>query len=129
MVGRYIRITLLDTVNTGDGQWYEIATVPSTTTMTLTRVYGGTAITTGTAVYTIGQMPLLPDAFHDTPWKFAAAKYWAKEDDVRSRELMAEVTQDLIDLNSTYSSDTTEMVLDDGGYQNQIINPNLYINL
>jgi len=138
MVGRYIRITLLDTANTGDGVWYEIASVPSSTTMTLVRAYGGTAITTGSAGYTIGQMPLLPEAYHDLPWAYAAGSYWAKEADVRGAAMLAHhgnfgqggslPTGRIADLIKSYSSENTSMVIDDGIDQDYV-NPNLTISL
>lgn len=138
MVGRYIRITLSDTANTGDGVWYEIASVPSTTTLTLVRVYGGTDITAGSADYTIGQMPLLPEAYHELPWIFAAGKYWQKENDSRGETFLNYhgnfgqggmlPTGRIADLVKEWSSSTTEMVIDDGG-DDSMLNPNLTISI
>lgn len=128
MAGRYIRFTYSDTANTGDGLWYEISAVTGTTTMTLVRAYGGTSISTGTAAYTIGQMPLLPEAFHDLPWRYAAADYWMKEDDERSGSFKTKHDEDVKELTRTWGSPTTDMVIDDGRDQS-IINPNLVIRL
>lgn len=128
MVGRYIRVTYTDTANTGDGVWYEIAGVASATSMTLVRAYGGTALTAASAAYTLGQMPLLPEAFHDTPWKLAAAQYWEKEDDKRGKNFRAAYNQDIIDLNRAWSAPTTSYVIDDG-VEPARINPNLTIRL
>jgi len=128
MVGRWIRITFSDTANTGDGQWYEIAAIGSATTLTLVRSYGGNAIVAGTAACTIGQMPLLPESFHDTPWKMAASLYWGKEADSRSVFYLNQYSQDLKDINTSYSSPTTSMVIDDG-QDDDIINPNLTLML
>lgn len=58
MVGRFIRIT-------SDGYWYEIAAVPSATTITLKKPYKGTTISAGTEAYTIGEMPIIPEAYHE----------------------------------------------------------------
>jgi len=136
MAGRYIRFTYSDTVNTGDGQWYEIASVTDGTHLTLTRAYGGTAIAAGTATYTIGQMPLLPEAFHDLPWMYAAGQYWLKEGESRGADLLtqhgtfgqsgAEDTGRISQLVRAYSSPTTDCVINDGG-DDGIINPNLTI--
>ena len=128
MVGRWIRITYSDTANTGDGQWYEIAAIGSSTTLTLVRAYGGVAIAAGTAACTIGQMPLLPEAFHDTPWKMAASAYWSKEGDKRSVLFQNQYVEDLKQLGKTWSSPTTDMVIDNGR-DDQIINPNLVISM
>lgn len=129
MVGRYIRFTYSDTANTGDGVWYEISAVGSATSITLVRAYGGTAIAAGSAAYTIGQMPLLPESFHDTPWKAAAADYWSKEADPRGKYFKQLHDEDVGQLVRTWSSPTTDMVIDHGDDDNTIINPNLVISI
>lgn len=128
MVGRFIRITYSDTANTGDGEWYEIAGVASATSLTLVRAYGGTALAVASAPYTIGQMPLLPEEFHDTPWKLAIAQYWEKESDKRGKTFRASYNEDLVALGRNWSSATTSMVVDTGEDQS-LINPNLVISL
>ena len=47
----------------GDGNWYQISSIQSATSLTLVNTYQG-ANTTG-ATYVIGQMPLLLEDFHD----------------------------------------------------------------
>jgi len=138
MVGRYIRITYINTANTGDGLWYEIAGVTDATHLTLTRVYGGTSIAAGSALYTIGQMYLLPESFHDLPWIWAAGQYWSKESDSRGADLLAihgnigsgsnPSTGRVKILEKSYLSNTTNLVIDDGG-EDEIQNPNLTISI
>ena len=128
MAGRYIRSSLSDTANTGDGVWYEISAVTAATTLSLVRSYGGTSIAAGTASYTIGQMPLLPESFQDLPWIHATADYWATEDDQRALYFKNKYEEKLKDLIVTWSSPTTDMVIDDGE-DRDIINPNLVISL
>ena len=138
MVGRYIRFTYLDAANSGDGQWYEISAVPTATTITLVRAYGGTSIAAATAAYTIGQMPLLPEAFQNMPWMWAAGDYWSKEDDKRAKSFLDRhgrppegnqpATGLMKDLISAYSSSSSNMVIDNGD-DHEIINPNLTISL
>lgn len=138
MVGRWINFTYSNTANTGDGLWYEISAVQTTTTMTLVRAYGGTSISAGTAAYTIGQMPLLPEAFQDLPWQWAAGSYWAKEADIRANAFFDQhgappmggrpATGRVRDLIVGYANATTDMVLTDGVYE-EIINPNLTVSL
>lgn len=138
MVGRSIRITMLDTAGTGDGLWYEIASVASSTSLTLVRAYGGTAIAAGSAAYTIGQMPLLPEAYHDMPWQWAAGTYWQKEADKRADGFLASHgnvgagnvppsgrVKELID---GYTNQSSDMILDSGVEQEEV-NPNLLISL
>ena len=129
MAGFQIRPTYSTTANTGDGQWYEIASVTDATNLVLARAYGGTAIAAGTASCTIAQMPLLPEAFHETPVKRAASQYWSIQGE-SARSLMYErqYKDDIAELIRNWSNASTDMVIDDGRYQ-RIINPNLDIFL
>lgn len=68
-VGRYFKI------NT-DGYWYEISTRTADTAITLAREYGGTAIATGSASYTIGEASLLPEGYQDLPLFYALFRYF-----------------------------------------------------
>jgi hypothetical protein len=63
MAGSYLRITDSDTANKGDGNWYEILSVDSATTLTLAKPYQGTAIAAGAAAYTIGQSSPVPEDY------------------------------------------------------------------
>jgi hypothetical protein len=67
MAGRWIRITDSNTANTGDGEWYEIASVTSSTVLELVTPYNGTTISAGTAAYTIGQTSIIPEDFQMVP--------------------------------------------------------------
>ena len=138
MVGRWIRLTYSDTDNTGDGLWYEVAGVTDATNLTLTREYGGTSIAAGSATYTLGQMPLLPESFHDMPWLWAIGTYWQKEADDRGQKMLDQhgligsgstiSTGRVKLLEATWSNTTTDFVIDDGGSED-IINPNLTITI
>lgn len=66
MAGKYIRITNTGVANTGDGQWYEIASATATT-ITLVAPYEGTAIAGGTAACVIAQMSPIPEAYDMAP--------------------------------------------------------------
>lgn len=122
MVGRFIQIA-----GTGDLEWYEIGGYTSATSITLVRAISAD-FAAQTNSFTIGQMPILPEDFHDTPWKKAAQSYWEKEADPRAVPFANGFTNDILDLIHTWSAATTDMVIDDGEDQ-QIINPNLTITL
>ncbi len=130
MVGRWIRITHSDTASAaGDGQWYEITSVPSSTTLTIQRPYGGISLTTGaSAAYKIGDVPQLPEAFHELPEQYAAYRYWLKEKDKRADAFKTLVVEGVSELFKAYSINDLSVVLDDGE-NNEIVNPNLFINL
>lgn len=65
MAGDWLRITKGAAASLGDGYWYEISSITSTTELELVKKYEGTSIAAGSADYTIGEMPLLPFPFHD----------------------------------------------------------------
>lgn len=129
MGGRWIRMTMSDTANTGDGLWYEISGVSSTTALSLVRSYGGTTIAAGSAAYTIGQMWLLPEDFQDLPVYAAAASYWLKESDAKRASGFQEMYENKLKaLKEQRNAPITDLVMDDG-INRQIINPNLTISL
>ncbi len=49
---------------TGDNLWYQITSIPSTTSILLYQPYQGITVA-ASSTYTIGQMPLLMEDFHD----------------------------------------------------------------
>ena len=49
----------------GDNLWYQIASVDSTIALTLYQPYMGITVTGATGTFTIGQMPILMEDFHD----------------------------------------------------------------
>lgn len=132
MIGRYLRVTATDAVaSSGDMAWYEIATRTSNTVIGLVKNYSGTSLTTGaSATYIIGQMPILPEAFHDLPVYQAVEVFYssinpdAKRAEIYKRkgdELMAKLRYD-------YGTKTTDPSLHDN-YPRPIGNPNLFITL
>lgn len=79
MVGRYIQITETTAANGGDGFWYEIGAFTNATTVTLTKPYEGTSIVAGTAASTIGQVPIVPEAYQPAILWRAVALYWQQQ--------------------------------------------------
>jgi hypothetical protein len=74
MVGRYIQITQTTAADGGDGFWYEIAAFTDATNITLTKPYEGLAVSG--ANYTIGQVPVVPQAYQPAILNRAVALYW-----------------------------------------------------
>jgi len=131
MSGFWIKPTLSTTANTGDGRWYEISGVTNATTGTLVRAYGGVSITAGSAACIIGQVPILPEAFHETPvWK-AASDYWFQEgDDRRGLSFARKYEEGVKLLDTQYTAFITDPVLDEGIWgETDIINNNLTVSL
>jgi len=83
MIGRWIKIASAasDTAaHSGDDNWYQIASVPSATTLTLNGVYGGTALSGASCAYTIGQASILPEAYDHLPVWLALGVYFTSID-------------------------------------------------
>lgn len=128
MANRWIRFTDSDTANTGDGEWYEIASVESATTLTLDALYGGTSISAGTATYTIGQVSLFPEAFQMLPLYKGLVHYFTsiKPDTTKSKLYNDMLVNGLADMQAT-DSKSSNPVLRSGLEECPMPNPNNYI--
>lgn len=130
MIGRYIRITNTDTaVSSGDGVWYKITAVASATSLTISRAYNGTSLTTGAgAAYTIGEMPVLPEAFHDMPVYDAASVFYSSinPDPTRAGTYKGVADGLFKRLKEDYGNKSTDPTIRDSTQQ-RILNPNLFI--
>lgn len=129
MIGKHIRITDGNAANLGDGIWYEIATVPTSTTLTLVRTYGGTAITAGSASYTIADCSLLPEPYDMLPVYGALRTHFTSIDPNTNKaklyeQLYTDGYADLVASEGSYAS----VVVDDG-VDTIMENPNNYITL
>jgi len=82
MVGRYIQITQTTAAGGGDGFWYEIGAFTDATNITLLKPYQGTAIVAGSATYTIGQVPVIPEAYQPAIEYRSTALYWQNQNDI-----------------------------------------------
>lgn len=130
MAGRWLRITESDTANKGDGFWYQILSVASTTSLTLVRPYAGTAITAGNAAYTIAQCSLLPEQYQDLPIYGAARTYFtsANPDNTRAQLYDGMYQKMYKMLEEDYGNKNQSCVIDDGEEHYQQ-NPNLFVSL
>lgn len=127
MAGRYLRITYSDTANTGDGFWYEISSVGSSTALTLVKPYEGTAIAAGSAAYTIGQMPVLPETYHVLPLFYACWQYFLIQGDARAGSYKLQYDEMLSQMEREYSSVSDSPVVDPGHGRHSVRDPNDYI--
>lgn len=128
MVGRYLRITESDTALKGDGFWYEIGTYTSATAIGLTKPYKGTAIAAGNAAYTIGMMPMLPEAYHMLPVFYAVWQYYMLQADINMANNFRDSYDKLLDQMRKDTQRSMNPVVDHGD-DDYIINPNLTISL
>lgn len=82
MVGRYISITPTTAAGGGDGMWYEIGSYTSATVIGLVKPYEGTALAAASAAYTIGQVPVIPEAYQPAIQYRSTALYWQNQNDL-----------------------------------------------
>lgn len=124
-VDRFIQINKSDThENDGDADFYEIATVNSTTELSLEKPYSGHSILGGAATYRIGEISPLPDGFHELPVYRAVEFYYSKTDQGRSqvfRQLANDLEAELLAANEASELVIVEEVDDIG-----IESPSLY---
>lgn len=108
----------------GDGLWYQIQNVSSTTGITLYQPYQGSAITNSTG-FTIGQMPLIAEDFQDMiPWKILAQYWKSTVDNPKKAEQWQQEYDRKTELLSEYSgSNTVNVNLSPKGRRQ---NPNLF---
>jgi len=131
MAGRWLKITPSDTATaSGDGLWYQIASVASTTTLTLSRNYQGTSLTTGAAAaYTIGEMSDIPEAHQQLPLWSALELYFTSVQPEQSRALLYKRKFDdgMKRIKEDEGAATVSPVLSTGDTSS--FNPNLFITM
>lgn len=130
MAGRWLKITPSNTATAdGDGYWYEIARVISSTTLVLRKPYLGTSLTTGAgAAYIIGQASLIPEP-HDVLPVYDALKIYFTS--IEPNNDKAQLYASLFD--SGYAQmikdfgSKTDVVLNGGIDSDEDIDPNLFV--
>lgn len=127
MVNRWIRIApTTSNTTSGDDQWYQIMSVPNSTTLTLYSNYTGNTVTSGTA--TIGEVPILPEQYQDLPlFRMAYVYYTTRFPDANRADLYKkQYDEGLLLLDAEYGSKTTNVIIQDTDAP--VYNPNLFIN-
>lgn len=110
----------------GDNLWYQITSVNSTTGITLYQPYQGITVSAAAAgTYTIGQMPLLMEDFHDMLiWKALTYYFSSIVDNPKKYEEFKEAYDTKLALLAEYSGSNTVQVNLRGKINT--INPNAY---
>lgn len=115
MIGRYIKVN-------ADGNWYLIISFTSTTVIAIEQAYQGT--TSAGAVYTIGEMSVLPENLDMLPVEYAKIQYWRQTNQLeradKYEESFLRKVQELKDNNILSSMDMG------GGNRLKIFDPNFY---
>lgn len=110
----------------GDNLWYQIYSVNGTANITLYQSYQGITVSGATAsTYTIGQMPLLGEDFHDMLlYKPLYTYYSSVNKDVEKAEQFDSLYQERLKLLEEYSGSNVINV--NLGRRQQVLNPNLF---
>lgn len=109
----------------GDNLWYQIYSVDSTTAITLYNAYQGITVSGTASTYTIGQMPLLMEDFHDMLlYKPLYTYYSSINPQIEKANQFKALYDERLKLLEEYSgSNTIDVNL---GRKAQTLNPNLY---
>lgn len=127
MAGNWIRVAISQTNSTnGDNQWYQIASVTSSTVLVLKNVYSGATVTGGS--FTIGEVSLLPEDYQDLPlWRMGVIYYTTRFPDAeRASEYQKLYDTGFEALDEEHGTKTTSVVLSD--MSGAVENMNLYIS-
>lgn len=124
---RWIQFANTSTASTsGDNLWYQISNISSTTALILYQPYQGTTVTASpTSSYTIGQMPLLPEDFHDLLVYRPLMIYFSSvQPDAMKHDQFKDLWEDGEKRLAEYSgSNTVDVNL---GRRANMLNPNLF---
>lgn len=118
------QITSSGTTNGGDNQWYQVLNVSSDgITITLAQPYAGTTLTG--KVYTLGQMPMINEDFHDLLVYRPLKLYFSsiQKDIEKAAEFSTMYNEGMDRLQSYCSTDTVDINL---GRRLPSMNPNLF---
>jgi len=131
MAGRWLRVTHSNTAaSSGDGYWYEIDAVTSSTTLILRRTYNGTSLTTGAAAaYIIGEVSLIPEPHNQLPVFEALKIYFTSVEPNSSKaQLYDKMFKEGYEQMKRDHGSKGNAVLDPGE-EEEISNPNLFVEL
>lgn len=110
----------------GDGIWYPISTFSSNTALTLTLPVVNAPNITSSTTYTIGQLPLLSEDFHDMLVYGALKVYFSSivPDSAKFKEY-DDLYSERLEMLKDYAG--TKQVTVDLGNEPQQVNPNLFL--
>lgn len=91
----------------GDNLWYQIDSIPSTTSIILYTPYQGVTVS-GSSAYTIGEMPILMEDFHDMlVWKSLVYYFTSIVDNKGKREMYEGLYNNKLELLAEYAGQKT----------------------
>lgn len=127
MANRWLNVPLTASNTTsGDDEWYQIASVASATSLTLTNTYTGQTVAGG--AYTIGEVSILPEDFQDLPLYRAMYIYHTaiNPSEAKAKEYKALYDEGYARLDAEFGSKTSSVGLTSTNMS--VNNPNLFQN-
>lgn len=101
MVGRSLKVADPN----GDGMWYKIAAYVDANTLTLENTYAG--VTAASLAYSIGELPDIPEEYHEALVDYALFRYYRMRRDLRTAQEMKGTFMEAIgNCQMNYSSKT-----------------------
>lgn len=120
-----LNLYLRPTAPAGDNNWYQVSSIASATSLTLANVYPTTQTTQASVSYTIGQMPLLLEDFHDLMVYWALVRYFATiQKDMEKATQFEGLYKEGEERLAEYSG--TKSVNVNLGRRTNLMNPNLF---
>lgn len=128
LAGKFIQISADNTADTGDNEWYEVASVTSTTVLELSDNYNGSSIASATQAYTISQMSRLPDGYDMLPIYKAVETYFVSNGESGKADSYKNQYDELLkQLVSDRGTKLSNIVMRRDGAIGNIKNPNLFV--
>ncbi len=114
MAGLWFRITRSAAALKGDHRWYEVASVETGTTLTLSKAYEGTSLAAASAAYVIGEVGLLPEAYQKIPLYRALEEYFLTIQPEEGRADRYRIKADNLEaaMRLAYSNQTDNIVIE-----------------
>lgn len=120
-----LNLYLQPTAPKGDNNWYQVSSIASATSLTLANVYPTTQTTQAATNYTIGQMPLLLEDFHDLLVYRPLVLYFSTiNKDIQKAEMFKKLYEEGEARLAEYSG--TKSVNVNLGRRTNLLNPNLF---
>lgn len=101
MVGRSLNIT----ADSGDGMWYRVAAFTDATNIVLENAYDGS--TGSTLAYVIGELPDIPEEFHESLVDYGCYRYYRRRRDTNlAKDMKSAFNESIAECMANYSSKT-----------------------
>jgi hypothetical protein len=126
MQGWYLQIA----PPTGDGIYYKVDTVYSTTVLSLKKQYQGVALSSATATYLVGETSQIPEAYQVIPIYLSVAQYYEtiSKDEDRAKSYTEKADKSFAQMMIDFGNKSTDPTVHDD-FGRSLINPNLAVNI